>query len=168
MIFLFPRWDMLIPWRVRDLLSNNFVWNLQLLWVAGLPRNRSGEWFPAASNFHPKNKSKKTKHTHRETHQSMKIRQKTTTSLFIPRNLFYFGWEVSKLRISNPLYCPSTPDPSSWTHDFCITLGLVHVEVGLGNTCRSGSGHWWPCRQGGGWWMMCYRQAVRVDGYGLL
>lgn len=60
----------------------------------------------------------------------MKIRQKTTTSLFIPRNLFYFGWEVSKLRISNPLYCPQHPtrgptifvSHSDWS---TLRLGLV-------------------------------------------
>ena len=130
MIFLFPRWDMLIPWRVRDLLSNNFVWNLQLLWVAGLPRNRSGEWFPAASNFHPKNKSKKTKHTHKKRTNQWKSDRKQPLHYLYPEICFILVGKCLKLRISNPLYCPQHPtrgptifvSQSDWS---TLRLGLV-------------------------------------------
>ena len=91
-----------------------------------------------SSNFHPKNKSKKTK-TYPQGNAPINENQTENKHFTIDTQKFVLFWLGSvKVKDLRSVVMPSTPDPSTILYH----NGLVHVEVGIGNTCRSGSGHW--------------------------
>ena len=80
-----------------------------------------------ASNFHPKNKSKKTK-TYPQGNAPINENQTENKHFTIDTQKFVLFWLGSvKVKDLRSVVLPSTP----WFHDFCITTDWSTLRLGL-------------------------------------